>query len=174
MLQIVNIYTKVLVWLELTEMLLFLQVGKVKDSFWDLVSIAVPQCVCPLMPSCNTYHLTWVSLTLDVGYVFTAAPAKLSCFSLPWMRGISRRFLGHGEFQGNNPCPDLICSIHSSPEEICLCFWPAETLPTLSNPGATSEFSGMSPASVVSVPQFQGHMPSSSSGSTIVLAQIVR
>ena len=21
------------------------------------------QCVCPLMPSCNTYHLTWVSLT---------------------------------------------------------------------------------------------------------------
>ena len=25
------------------------------------------QCVCPLMPSCNTYCLTWVSLTLDVG-----------------------------------------------------------------------------------------------------------
>ena len=25
------------------------------------------QCVCPLMPSCNTYRLTWVSLTLDVG-----------------------------------------------------------------------------------------------------------
>ena len=24
------------------------------------------QCVCPLMPSPNTYHLTWVSLTLDV------------------------------------------------------------------------------------------------------------
>ena len=24
----------------------------------------------------NTYHLTWVSLTLDVGYLFTAAPAK--------------------------------------------------------------------------------------------------
>ena len=24
------------------------------------------QCVCPLMPSCNTYHLTWVSLTLDL------------------------------------------------------------------------------------------------------------
>ena len=23
------------------------------------------QCVCPLMPSRNTYHLTWVSLTLD-------------------------------------------------------------------------------------------------------------
>ena len=25
------------------------------------------QCVCPLMPSCNTYRLTWVSLTLDMG-----------------------------------------------------------------------------------------------------------
>ena len=25
------------------------------------------QCVCPLMPSCNTYHLTWVSLTLVWG-----------------------------------------------------------------------------------------------------------
>ena len=24
------------------------------------------QCVCPLMPSCNTYHLTWVSLILGV------------------------------------------------------------------------------------------------------------
>ena len=25
------------------------------------------QCICPLMPSRNTYRLTWVSLTLDVG-----------------------------------------------------------------------------------------------------------
>ena len=47
------------------------------------------QCVCPLMLSCNTYHLTWVSLTLGVGYLFTAAPAKRSHCSLPWMRGIS-------------------------------------------------------------------------------------
>ena len=47
------------------------------------------QCVCPLMPSCNTYRLTWVSLTLDVGYLFTAAPAKRSHCSLPWTRGIS-------------------------------------------------------------------------------------
>ena len=31
------------------------------------------QCVCPLMPSCNTYHLTWFSLTLDVEYLFTTA-----------------------------------------------------------------------------------------------------
>ena len=47
------------------------------------------QCVCPLMPSCNTYRLTWVSLTLDVGYLFMAAPAKHSHCSLPWTRGIS-------------------------------------------------------------------------------------
>ena len=34
------------------------------------------QCVCLLMPSHNTYRLTWVSLTLDVGYLFKAVPAK--------------------------------------------------------------------------------------------------
>ena len=39
------------------------------------------------MPSCNIYHLTWVSLTLDVGYLSPAAPAKHSCCSLPWTRG---------------------------------------------------------------------------------------
>ena len=38
------------------------------------------------MPSCNTYHLTWISLTLDVEYLFTAAPAKHSRSSLPSMR----------------------------------------------------------------------------------------
>ena len=36
------------------------------------------------MPSRNTYRLTWVSLTLDVGSLFTAAPAKRSRCSLPW------------------------------------------------------------------------------------------
>ena len=41
------------------------------------------------MPSCNTYHLTWVSLTLGVGYLFMAAPASRSHCSLPWMRGVS-------------------------------------------------------------------------------------
>jgi len=29
------------------------------------------------MPSLSTYHLTWVSLTLDVGYLFTAAAPDL-------------------------------------------------------------------------------------------------
>ena len=40
--------------------------------------------VCPLMPSLSSYPLTWVSLTLDVRYLFTAAPAKRSHHSLPW------------------------------------------------------------------------------------------
>ena len=35
------------------------------------------QCVCPLTPSRNTYHLTWVSLALDKGYLFMAAPPDL-------------------------------------------------------------------------------------------------
>ena len=30
------------------------------------------------MPSCNTYRLTWVSLTLDQGYLLTAAPLEYS------------------------------------------------------------------------------------------------
>ena len=41
------------------------------------------------LPSPNTYRLTWISFTLDVGYLFMAAPAKHSCCSLPWTRGIS-------------------------------------------------------------------------------------
>ena len=47
------------------------------------------QCVCPLLLSHNTYRLTWVFLILNVGYLFTAALAKRSHCSLPWMRGIS-------------------------------------------------------------------------------------
>ena len=43
----------------------------------------------PSVPSCNTYHLTWVSLTLGVVYLFMAAPAKHSHCSLAWTRGIS-------------------------------------------------------------------------------------
>ena len=45
--------------------------------------------VCPLMFFQNTYYLTWVSLTLDMGYLFMAAPAKCSSCSLSWLRGIS-------------------------------------------------------------------------------------
>ena len=49
------------------------------------------QCVCPLMPFLSSYHLSGVSLTLDVGYLFTAAPAKRSRCSLLWTWGISQR-----------------------------------------------------------------------------------
>ena len=41
------------------------------------------------MPSRNTYHLSWVFLSLDVRYLFTAAPVKRSRCTLPWTRGIS-------------------------------------------------------------------------------------
>ena len=41
------------------------------------------------MPSRNTYRLTWVSLTFDVGYLFRAAPEKHGHWSLPWKRGSS-------------------------------------------------------------------------------------
>ena len=47
------------------------------------------QSVCPLMPSLSAYRLTWFSLTLDVRYLFTAAPAKRSRCSWPWIWGSS-------------------------------------------------------------------------------------
>ena len=47
------------------------------------------QSVCPLMPSLSAYCLTGVSLTLDVGYLFMAAPATCSRCSLPWTWGSS-------------------------------------------------------------------------------------
>ena len=37
----------------------------------------------PSDASHNTYHLTWVSLTLDVGYLLTAAPPDLECGVAP-------------------------------------------------------------------------------------------
>ena len=61
------------------------------------------QCVCPLIPSCNTYHLTWVSLTLGVGYLFSAAPAKHSL----WGQILSEAELsfcrGQSLFPDHNP-----------------------------------------------------------------------
>ena len=47
------------------------------------------QSVCSLMPSLSTYVLTAVSLSMDMGYLFTVAPAKCSHCSLLWMWGIS-------------------------------------------------------------------------------------
>ena len=60
-------------------------------SDWLVVCDSGFQPVCPLIPSLNTYNFTWVSLILDVGYRFTAAPAKHSCYSLPWTWGSSSR-----------------------------------------------------------------------------------
>ena len=37
----------------------------------------------------SAYHLTWVSLTLYIGYFFIAAQAKCSCCFLPWTWGSS-------------------------------------------------------------------------------------
>ena len=49
-----------------------------------MVSVCLPSDA-----SCNTYCLTWVSLILGVGYLFTVAPAKCSHCSLPWTWGIA-------------------------------------------------------------------------------------
>ena len=71
-------------WLNFTEL------AKAVVRVIRLTSFLLLWFVClPSDASHNTYHLTWVSLTLDVGYLFTAAPAKCSFCSLPWMRGIS-------------------------------------------------------------------------------------
>ena len=37
----------------------------------------------------SVYHLTWVSLTLDMGYLFMAAPVKWNRCSLPQTWGVS-------------------------------------------------------------------------------------
>ena len=80
-----------LVSLSFMEWLSFIELDKAVDRVIRGTSFLLLwfQCVCPLMPSCNMYRLTWVSLTLDVGYLFTAAPVKHSRCSLPWMRDIS-------------------------------------------------------------------------------------
>ena len=56
------------------------------------------QCICPLMPSRNTYHLTWVCPTFKEGYLLTAAPpdlehgvATLGCHPWPRTWGSSSR-----------------------------------------------------------------------------------
>ena len=53
--------------------------------------IVVSVCLPSDRPSLSAYRLTGVSLTLDLGYLFTAAPAKRSRCSLPWTWGISSR-----------------------------------------------------------------------------------
>ena len=68
------------------------------------------QSVCPPMPSLSAYHLSEVSLTLDMGYFFTAAPVKHSRCSLAWTWGLSSQpplLMRHWERRprGDNPRP---------------------------------------------------------------------
>ena len=61
-------------WLSFTELdKAVVHVIRLASCLWLLF-----QSVCPLMPSLSAYHLTSVSPTLDVGYLFMAAPAKCS------------------------------------------------------------------------------------------------
>ena len=55
------------------------------------------QSVCPLMPSLSAYCLIWVSLNLEMGYLFRAAPAKR--IPTPYFgRGLSPHGLGRGVY----------------------------------------------------------------------------
>ena len=82
------------------------------------------QSVCPLMRSLSTYCLTWVSLTLDVGYLFTATPAK--CSHLPWpgMRGSSSQPLLRSTFRKLRSWHPPITSCQTDGETVAyLIFW---------------------------------------------------
>ena len=73
-----------------TAWLSFIELEKAVVHLIRLISFLWLWFVClPSDASRNTYRLTWVSLTLDLGYLFTAAPAKRSHCSLPWTKGIS-------------------------------------------------------------------------------------
>ena len=50
------------------------------------------------MPSCNTYRLTWVSLTLDEGYLLSATLHDLECGIAPLGPPVPSQplLLGHG------------------------------------------------------------------------------
>ena len=73
------------------------------------------QSVCPLMPSLSAYCLTWVSLTLDVGYLFMAAPAKCSLCSLPCTWGSSSLPLLHHHSRCSMPKKaQTTAQLHSS------------------------------------------------------------
>ena len=65
------------------------------------------------MPSCNTYHLAWLSLTLDVGYVSTAVPeskATVPCLDEGYLLTAVPTELEGGVAPLGPPAP---CSHHS-------------------------------------------------------------
>ena len=72
------------------------------------------QSVCPLMPSLSAYHLTWVSHTLDVGYLLMAASADL----------------GHGVFPLSH-LPLQCCAIEARSDAVksnCIGTWNVKSM----------------------------------------------
>ena len=57
------------------------------------------------MPSCNTYHLTLVSLTLDVGYFFTKAQPLLLFLAEGYLLTAAPPGLEHGLAPLGPPAP---------------------------------------------------------------------
>ena len=64
------------------------------------------------MPSLSAYCLTWVSLTLDLECLFTAAPTKHSRCSLPWTWGNSCQPLPQLWMWSSSSRPLLHCHSH--------------------------------------------------------------
>ena len=93
-------------WVAPWAWLSFIELDKAVVLLWLdwLVSVSMVSVCLPSVASHNTYHLTWVSLTLDVGYLFmllqqsaAAAPYLVggvsphSRLSWPWMWSSSSR-----------------------------------------------------------------------------------
>ena len=70
------------------------------------------QCVYPLMPSLSTYSITWVSLTLDVGYLLLATALDLG---QGWLLGHTATPPTRSKYHG---CQNLIPGKIQSE-----CFW---------------------------------------------------
>ena len=62
------------------------------------------------MPSLNTYCLTWVSLTLDGGYLLTATPPDLDLATLGSPAPVQPPLLGQGVLL-SAAAPDLGCRV---------------------------------------------------------------
>ena len=111
-----------------------------------MVSVCLPSDA-----SRNTYRLTWVSLTLGVGYLFTAAPAKHSRCSLPWTSGCVLTAtvpdLQHGIAPLDPPAPTqpLLLGYGLGPPGSCpwLRMWLLEAVPVPSQPGTLGHCSNL-------------------------------
>ena len=86
------------------------------------------QCVCPLMPSHNICHLTWVSLILDVGYL------------LLWMWGISLWLLQ----QSTDTAPYLGWGVSPRSRPSWPWTWNSSFLPSCAHAAATPRTWGCS------------------------------